>query len=75
MNTQCQLVLEHLSKGLKLTSMDAFTKYKITRLSGRIFDLRKQGYDISTMIVTKGRSSYAEYSLNRKEQKHEKENN
>jgi len=55
--------------------MDAFTKYKITRLSGRIFDLRKQGYDISTMIVTKGRSSYAEYSLNRKEQKHEKENN
>lgn len=44
-------ILEHIQKYGYITSMDAFQHYGITRLSGRIFDLRKMGYDIQTMDV------------------------
>lgn len=43
--------------------MDAFTLYKITRLSGRIKDLRDQGYPIVTDMETKNGATYARYRL------------
>ena len=39
-------VLRHLKKFGSITSMQAFQLYGITRLSGRIFDLRKCGVKI-----------------------------
>ena len=44
--TQKSLVLEHLKKGLSITSLEAFLHYTITRLSAVIYDLRQEGYDI-----------------------------
>jgi len=41
-----EIVLKHLKRGSTLTSMQAFSRYGITRLSGRIYDLRKQGWRI-----------------------------
>lgn len=51
-----------------ITSMEAFRKYGITRLSGRIYDLRAKGFNIVTSI-TYGTNrygkpvKYAAYSL------------
>ena len=52
-----------------ITSMDAFTKFGITRLSGRIFDLRQMGYPVITSIVQTTNEDgnvvrYARYTLN-----------
>ena len=67
--TQNDRVLDFLkthSNGI--TSQDAFERFGITRLSGRIFDLRAMGYNISTEQETsKNRygdsTTYARYKL------------
>lgn len=57
--TQCEKVLRHLKDHGKITTMDAFVEYGITRLSGRIYDLRKAGHIITSTTVT-GRNRYGE---------------
>ena len=44
--SQNRMVLEHLKKFGGITSMEAIELYGITRLSGRIYDLRHLGYVI-----------------------------
>jgi hypothetical protein len=44
--TKKQMVKEHLLSGKPLTSWDAIQLYRVTRLSGVIFDLKKEGLDI-----------------------------
>lgn len=67
MKTQKELVLNHIKEHGKITSIEAVYRYKITRLSARIYDLRRDGYNIiSKRIVKKsdGRVvQYDEYSL------------
>lgn len=49
--TQCTKILKHMRSHKRgITSMDAFSKYGITRLSGRIWDLRERGFDIETIM-------------------------
>lgn len=50
--TQEERILEHMRKHGSITSMDAFRDHEITRLSGRIHDLRREGYDIETIYET-----------------------
>ena len=45
-----QKVLEHLKKYGSITSWEAINRYGATRLSAIIFNLRKQGYDIRTIM-------------------------
>lgn len=47
--TQNEKVLQFLKDNGSITSMDAFNKLRITRLSARIFDLRKMGYKIGSV--------------------------
>lgn len=47
--TQTKCVLEHLQKYGAITSMEAFDNYGITRLSAKVFDLKKEGYSIETV--------------------------
>ena len=66
--TQKKIILEHLSAGEKLTPADAFRLTGSTRLSARIYDLRRDGYVINTeMIPVKkrfgGTAMVAQYSL------------
>lgn len=61
-------VLNHLQNHRCITSMEAFAKYNVTRLSAIIFNLRKEDYLIKTTKVTRKNSdgnvcNYAEYSL------------
>ena len=66
--TQKKIILEHLAAGEKLTPADAFRLTGSTRLSARIYDLRRDGYIINTeMIPVKNRfggtAMVAQYSL------------
>lgn len=48
--TQCARILRHLQTHKKgITDLDAYNLYHIRRLSGRIFDLRKRGFNIETL--------------------------
>lgn len=63
--SKSQLVLQHLKTHKRgITSMDAFEKYKATRLSSIIFNLRSRGYDIVTIEErTETGTRYARYIL------------
>ena len=52
-NTQTNDILKFMKTHKKgLTSMEAFQRFGVTRLSGLIFNLKRQGYPISTEMVT-----------------------
>jgi len=44
--TQKEKISNHLKKFKSITTIQAFLKYKITRLSGRIHELRGDGMNI-----------------------------
>lgn len=44
--THKERIYQHLLDNGSITSMEAYTQYGITRLSGRIHDLRKEGKNI-----------------------------
>ena len=44
--TQCELIMDYIKSNGSITSMEAFSKLGVTRLSARIFDLRKAGENI-----------------------------
>lgn len=66
--TQCEKVLRHLREFGTITPMDAIREYGCLRLGARICDLRQDGHQIKSKIVT-GRNRfgevthYSEYSL------------
>ena len=49
---QSMRVLEYMKKNGSITSIEAFYSIGCTRLSGRIFDLKKMGYNISSELET-----------------------
>jgi len=61
---QTEQILHHLKQGNQLTSWEAIHKFRCTRLSAIIYNLRKYGYDIlAVMKVGKNGKRYAEYTL------------
>lgn len=66
MESQNALILKHLKRYKRgLSSLDAVHRYGITRLSGRIFDLRAAGHHIETFMVknTNNAGRHAVYVL------------
>ena len=68
MRTQKDDILERLQKHNKITSLEAFKKYGITRLSAVIFNLRQEGCNIVSINkqckTRYGRTThYVEYRL------------
>lgn len=61
--SQCTLIEQHLRQGKAITPIEALNLYGCFRLGARIFDLKDQGLDIVTEIITNGRKRYAQYSL------------
>lgn len=49
-NNKSQLVKDHLLEHGSITSWEAIQSYGATRLSSIIFNLRKNGYDIETIM-------------------------
>ena len=68
-NTHKQLIIRDLKTHKRgLTQKIAYEKYGIGRLSGRIFDLREDGYPIKTEMIAvrdrRGETCYvASYTL------------
>ncbi len=61
--SQTNLILEYLKKGNTITSWECIHKFRCTRLSARIYDLREQGHNIISRNVTENGKRFAEYTL------------
>ena len=66
--TQNTKVLNYMREHGSITSLEAFTDLSITRLSGRIYDLKQDGHIIKSEMeehVNKAgeKTRYARYSL------------
>jgi hypothetical protein len=66
METKIKKVALHLIKYKKITSWDAITKYKATRLGAIIFNLRKKGFIIETKYEVKDKIRYGVYVFKKK---------
>lgn len=60
--SQKDQVLEHLKKRKSITSWEAITSYRITRLASIIFDLRDE-YEIVSLQERKGNKKFVRYVL------------
>lgn len=60
--TQIQQILNHLKRE-PITPLDALQHYGCFRLGARIYDLRKDGYDIHTDWEERGDKRWAKYRL------------
>lgn len=61
--TQNQQIKTYLEKGKSITPIDALNKFGCFRLAARISDLRNDGLNIVTKIVTKDGKTFASYKL------------
>ena len=61
--TQNQQIKGYLEKGKSITPIQALNKFGCFRLAARISDLRNEGLNIATKIITKEGKSYASYRL------------
>lgn len=59
--TKVEKIIKHLEKYRSITSWEAITLYKATRLSAVIFDLRSRGFHIQTVKHSKDGTNWAEY--------------
>jgi hypothetical protein len=64
MNSQCNLVLNHLQRGRSLTPAAAMHLFDIYRLAARVHDLKRRGHRIRSQRIRLSSGSYvAQYSL------------
>ena len=61
--TQNQQIKSYLEKGKSITPIQALNKFGCFRLAARISDLRNDGLNIVTKIVTKDGKTFASYKL------------
>lgn len=62
--SQQKIILEHMQNHGSITNMTAFSQYGITRLSGRIYDLRRMGHEIDLVWETSPKGKrYGRYLL------------
>ena len=64
-NSQKEIIKQHLFKHNSITSWEAITKYKITRLSAHILSLRDEGLNIISTYKRnpKTETNYVQYSI------------
>ena len=61
--TQNQQIKSYLEKGKSINPLQALNKFGCFRLAARISDLRNDGLNIATKIVTKDGKTFASYRL------------
>jgi hypothetical protein len=61
--SQKQRIKDALELRQTITPLDALQWFGCSRLAARIKDLRRDGMDIETIIIQKGRTRYASYRL------------
>jgi hypothetical protein len=63
MKSQKQQILKWLSDGHSLTALMALNKFGCFRLSARIYELVKDGWNIKKEMIYKDGKGYAKYYL------------
>lgn len=67
MKSQTTLILEHLRKGKKLTSLEALDKFGCMRLASRIDNIRNgllhENELLHSVMITRNNKRIAQYSL------------
>jgi len=67
--SQRDKIAAHLKSGKTITSMEAFSKFRITRLSAVIFDLvHRRGMKVKSIERGTGKSRYSVYYVGKKPQ-------
>jgi hypothetical protein len=61
--SQCAAILRHLKRNKRITPLEALALAGSLRLAARIYDLRKQGHKITTVIVRRGEARVAQYVM------------
>ena len=56
-------ILSHLQSGWTLTPLEALNQFGCFRLAARVWELRGQGYDISSEYIEVNGKSVAQYSM------------
>ena len=59
--TQTLKILNHIKNKGYITSFDAFTHYHATRLSGIIYRLREEGFEIDTIKTNINNKTFGKY--------------
>lgn len=62
--TQREQILRDLLTGARITALDALTRYKCNRLASRVFELKRDGFNIhSEMISVDSGKKVAQYYI------------
>lgn len=59
--SQREAIAKHLLRGRAITAIEALDKFGCFRLSGRIYELRKEGMRIGKQMVSRGDKRFASY--------------
>lgn len=63
MKTQKQQIKEYLTKGKKITPLEALNKFGCFRLAAVVYNLKAEGLKIKSENVTKQGKKFASYSV------------
>lgn len=63
MRTQNARILDFMATGRPITPMVALRRFNSLRLGARIYDLKRQGHNITSRMVRRGDTKVAEYRL------------
>lgn len=61
--SQTNRILKHLKRGWPITPLQALRKYGVLRLGARIWDLKRDGYEIVREWETDGHKRWAKYRM------------
>ena len=64
---QQDAILGYMMQGNSITPLEALSRFGCFRLGARVYDLKKQGFDIRSEMVKDNGKHYARYRLVRKE--------
>jgi hypothetical protein len=59
--SQRERIAKHLLSGRAITPLDALRKWGCFRLSGRIYELKREGMNIAKIMVRRGEKKVASY--------------
>lgn len=67
MKSQNKQILAYLKRGKSLTAIQALDKFECFRLAARINDLKHEGHNIKSIMVSKDGKRFAKYLLSTQE--------
>ena len=62
-DTQKAQILEHIRTYGSITPLEALNQYGCFRLGARCWDLRHDGYDIETVMISENGKRFAKYVM------------